>query len=568
MAVVLSLVLLAACAKTPTGPEPTSKTVSGILQSPEGYAIPEAVVDAYSSANQKITSDTTTDEGAFTLSSLPDDLSKVNLRISHPEYATTSVELQSAIAKTGGSTSGIPVVMETDDSCCGTLVVTVTSGGSSLNEAQVRVRHGDHTLATGYTNDHGMFVMHHVCPGEYNLRVAKTGYSVSEPNFSLSDCDSVGVGVSLTQTSTEHDTCCGGIFRINVSDSASGEGLAGGTVTMTRSGVTRSATIEHGYVIFREVCAGQYVFHVSKDHYRTIEFSETMHCNDSITMNRVLAAESTSGTDSCCGGSITLYARDSASNELLNSGTARLWHGSTMLQSKTVSSTGTHFEHLCEGTYQISLSRDGYHSTEFNVEVGCNEDVTVTRLLVAEHAADTCCGGAVSLVVRDSTTNAVISGATVRLYMSGSLQHTATTNGDGGVHFGSLCNGNCRMTVNKDGYGERVIEFELGCNQSREFSTKLLSISHDTCCNAIMQIHVLDSAQSAELTGATVTVRYHDVTVAHGTTNGDGNWAADGLCGDRTYVVTISKDGYNTKSINWTFTDCHTYTETFRLSAH
>jgi uncharacterized surface anchored protein len=567
---VLSLfLLLAACAKTPTGPEPTPGTVSGILQSPDGYAVPEAVVDAYNVNNQRISTDTTRDDGAFTLKNLPNDLSKVNLRISHVDYQTTSIELSSALAKTGGNTTGIPIVMDNEDSCCGTLIVSVTSGGTALNEAQVRVRRGDHTLATGYTNDHGLFVMHHVCPGEYNLRVAKTGYSVSEPTFTLTECDSVEESVSLTQTSSSHDTCCGGTFRINVTDSASGESITSGTVTMSRSGVTRTATVnDHGYVIFHEVCAGQYVFHISREHYRTIEFTETMHCNDSITMNRVLAQVTSSGADSCCGGSITLYVRDSASNELLNSGTANLWHGSTMLQSRTVSSSGTHFEHLCQGTYQISLSRDGYHSVEFNVEVGCNEAVSVTRLLAAIHSADSCCSGVVELVVRDSTTNAVVHGATVKLYRSGTLLRTETTNADGGVRMINLCNGNYRMTVDNDGYGQRVIEFELGCSQARGFATHILATAHDTCCNAIMRVTVLDSLHSTNLSGATVTIRYHDVTIDHGTTNADGVWAADGLCGNRTYVVTISKDGYNTKSINWTFTDCHTYTETFRLSTH
>jgi hypothetical protein len=565
----LGLVLLiASCAKTPTGPEPAPNTVSGILQSPDGYAVPEAVIDAYSSTNQKISTDTTRDDGAFVLKNLPDDLSKVNLRIVHGDYHPTSVELSSLLTKTGGEKTGLPIVMENEDSCCGTLVVNVTSGGNALSDAQVRVRRGDHTIATGYTNDHGMFVMHHVCPGEFNLRVAKTGYSVSEPTFSLSDCDSVSENVSLTATSTDHDTCCGGTFRINVTDSASGDGLTSGTVTMTRSGVTHTATIEHGYVVFHDVCVGQYVFHIAKEHYRGIEFTETMHCNDSITMNRVLAQESSTSADSCCGGSITLYVRDSASNELLNSGTASLWQGSTQLQMRTIASTGIHFEHLCQGTYQLSLGREGYAHIEFNVEVGCNEAVSVTRLLAQAHQTDSCCNGVVELSLHDSTTNAAIAGATVHLYISGSLLHTATTNDDGGVRFASLCNGNYRMTINKSGYGERVIEFELGCSGTRGFSAKLLAVSHDTCCNAIMQVHVLDSLHSTNLEGATVTIRYHDVTIDHGTTNADGSWAADGLCGSRIYVVTISKDGYNTKSINWTFTDCRTYSETFRLSTH
>src|SRR4051812_28618090 len=76
---------IAACAKdTPTGPAETSQKVTGVLQTQEGFTIPQAVIEAYDSKNAKIATDTTDDAGAFSFA-LDKDPNKINLRISHPD---------------------------------------------------------------------------------------------------------------------------------------------------------------------------------------------------------------------------------------------------------------------------------------------------------------------------------------------------------------------------------------------------------------------------------------------------------------------------------------------------
>jgi hypothetical protein len=128
------------------------------------------------------------------------------------------------------------------------------------------------------------------------------------------------------------------------------------------------------------------------------------------------------------------------------------------------------------------------------------------------------------------------------------------------------------VVVTKDGYHSADSSFGEECGTGRSLKMSLTPTSNTTnCCTAVMSLHVEDSVhQDMNLQGATVTIRIDGSTqpLRSGTTTDGGNFTSDQLCGQTTYIVTITKDGYTTKSVAMQFTDCHTYTETILLHTH
>ncbi|MFI5201664.1 MAG: carboxypeptidase-like regulatory domain-containing protein [Candidatus Kapaibacterium sp.] len=157
------------------------------------------------------------------------------------------------------------------------------------------------------------------------------------------------------------------------------------------------------------------------------------------------------------------------------------------------------------------------------------------------------------------------------IYYNGTELHGATTTDNGSVRFDGLCMGNYRITINHDGYSQGVIEFSEECNATHGFTKSLLSTSTNTGCDtASLTIHVRDSLhQDTNLSGATVTIRIdgHSDNFTSGTTTDGGYYYSDhNLPGHTTYIVTISKDGYTTKSFSVQVGDCKNYGELIYLS--
>jgi len=575
----LCLVFAACSHQAPTAPQPAVNSISGVIENNQGYTVPDATIQAFDASNTVLDAETTDSTGAFTLHKLPDDLSKVNLRVTHPDYTQTSIDLQSLDAQTGGGTAepGIAITVQSDDSCCGTLDLTVLHSGLGLRNAQVLIRRNDHLVESAYTDSTGYLTFHHLCSGNFNIRISKDGYQVSERNFTIQHCDSATIVDTMATSSNgqDHaDSCCNGLLTIVAEDSATGHGVSGATVTVTRSGLTRTeTTADNGHAGIHELCAGTYIVHIADTHYRSIDFSVTLTCNDTLIVTRLLSLITSGGADSCCAGSITLTVRDSATNALLDGGSASLWHGGSLVATKSMSTSGVTFDHLCTGEYSFSLSKDGYTPVEFTVQLICNQASSVSHILTHVTAGhDTCCNGVAEVTVRDSATQSVIAGASVALYKSGTLLRTLTSGSDGSVRFGDLCTGGYSITISRDGYHATTFDFGEDCNTTHGFVKSLLAASQDGCDTASLTIRLQDSThQDTYITGAAVTIRIdgHSDTIANGTTTDGGYfYTHNNLPGHATYILTFTKDGYNTKTVVWQITDCHNYHETFLLSHH
>lgn len=284
--------------------------------------------------------------------------------------------------------------------------------------------------------------------------------------------------------------------------------------------------------------------------------------------------DTTTVTDSCCHGRVTLTVYDSATGHVLDGGMASLYDGDHLLQTKPMNDSGTVWDGLCPGQYHFTLSKDGYHATEFALDsLGCNATRVIHHTMVAQstNSGDSCCGGVVELTVKDSSTGHAISGADVVIYYNGNELHGISTGDNGIARFDGLCEGNYRITINHDGYSQGVVEFTEDCNVTHSFAKSLLSTSTNaTCDTASISLHVRDSLhQDTNISGATVTIRMdgHTDNFTSGTTTDGGYYYSDhNLLGHTTYIVTISKDGYATKSFSIQIGDCKNYGEVIYLT--
>ncbi len=362
------------------------------------------------------------------------------------------------------------------------------------------------------------------------------------------------------------DSCCNGMIAFHVQDST-GAPINDATISLTGpNNVSRTEmTNGDGNAHVVKLCPGRYVIHTSKTGYTTTESVIELTCNDTTHLTTTLGVASHANND-CCHGRITLMVHDSATNAVLDGGSATLYYNGQALSTKPMSANGTVWDGLCPGHYAIALTKDGYNSTRSDIDtLGCNGTHTVNRTMSALHGD--CCNGVFELAVKDSMTGHGIAGATVALSGNG-MSWTMTTGNDGGVRFANLCQGGYHATISKDGYPQTVLEFKLGCNQGLGMTKSLLAYHNAVCDTASLGITVRDSIhQDTPVAGATVTVYLNNIVVAHGTTDDHGYFLTPStLNGSSTYTVHFTKDGYHEKSFTWQIGECYTHTETFYLS--
>lgn len=380
-----------------------------------------------------------------------------------------------------------------------------------------------------------------------------------------------------TDTTTVTDSCCHGRVTLTVYDSATGHVLDGGNASLYDGDhLVASKPMNDSGTVWDGLCPGHYHITLSKDGYHSTEFAlDSLGCNATREVHHTMVAGTTNSGDSCCSGRDYITVEDSSTHQVLIGATVVLLNRTTSVSQTATTSSSTNgvirFGDLCPGSYLCTITKDGYTTVTFDWHQTCDEVLSFTKSLLAIHHTDSCCSGVVEMKVTDSSTGHAISNAYVVLYDNGNQLHTAYSGDGGSVRFDGLCEGSYRITIDHDGYHEGVIEFYEHCNATQGFTKSLLAISTNaTCDTASISLHVRDSLhQDTNVSGATVTLRidgHHD-NFTTGTTDSDGYYFSDhNLPGHTTYIVTISKDGYTTKSSSMQVGDCQNYGELIYLS--
>jgi hypothetical protein len=147
------------------------------------------------------------------------------------------------------------------------------------------------------------------------------------------------------------------------------------------------------------------------------------------------------------------------------------------------------FNYLVAGSYWIRVAKTGYAVYERSVVMQyCDSMSLDVRLEPNAVSGDSCCHGTLTIVPRDSASNAVLIGANVRITTPGQDARTQYAEHNGAT-FRELCPGVYGVRVAKDGYRVREFSIVLGCNDTKEETVSLVTDgSRDSCCNGLLRI--------------------------------------------------------------------------------
>jgi hypothetical protein len=459
------------------------------------------------------------------------------------------------------------------DTCCAVLKVVVTSGNPSAPVAgvQVALRKGMDVVTTKETNGDGVATFTNVCNAQYNVRLTKDGYAVAERGeIQITSCDTTRLAITMSATNSEppRDTCCNSVLRIIPTDAA-GTPISGAQVRITsQNGTVRTLESTLDGALFREVCRGTYAVRIAREGFKVSEFSIEIGCGVEKTERRMLERADGQPGDSCCDGRLTVGARDAGTGALLGGAVVKLWKGNQLLRTLTIGDRPVVFERLCQGTYSVSINREGYRGAEGVIEIRCNAPAEFSRDLTRLEGGD-CCNNQVVIRLLDGRTRTPVANASVKLLRGGAVVQTVRSNADGVARFVEVCVGEYAVLAEREGYQPEDPRINVVCGQVAEATIVLMpkNTANDTCCNATIKMVVLDGGarEASPLAGVTVAIRYADRQIATGMTNADGVYQRGDLCDLRTYVVVLEKQGYQRIQMEVPVQECGVITKSVRM---
>ena len=433
-------------------------------------------------------------------------------------------------------------VSEKDSCCNGFMKINPVDKktGNLLTGAIVKLRKNG-TELTRLTVGNEPVVFRELCKGTYSMLIVKEGYTSMEFAVEMGCSDSVEIKKELSAIE-----CCNGVINFKVQDST-GAAIREATINLFK-GSTKVGTVytnAEGRVTMTGICQGDYSFSIIRTNYKSIEFSQTMGCDDTVNIEKTLYYN---GADTCCKGIIKVYPKDASTKAALNGATVKMFIGDKLIKTENVVEGSAIFKELCTGKYSFLIIKEGYKSTDFTIELPCNQTKEFEKLMNRTET-DSCCNGVAKIFVRNSGGERLYN-ALVKLWKGGTLLGEYRTNNDGYVLLTKLCPGTYGISMFQDGYKGQEFNFTLGCNDTVTYEKNMVANGTDSCCNGVVKIIVKD-AQGNRLTPATVRLWKNGTQLSSYTTNGDGAVIFTRLC-PGTYGIDISKDGYTGMEFSFT----------------
>lgn len=346
---------------------------------------------------------------------------------------------------------------EEKDSCCdGKIKVIVRDeNGNALQYSIVRLWQGGAKKAEAKTNADGYAIFEQICKGDYQISILREGYKSIEFQVGIGCDETLTIEKNLVKDGSK-DSCCDGKIKVIVRDE-NGNPLQYSFVRLWQNG-TKKAEIKtdaNGYAIFEKLCEGSYGIDIQREGYKGVEFTYTLGCNESKILEKNLSKD---GKDSCCQGQIKINVKDEKGNPLQYVLAKLTKSGTVVRDGKTNADGNLTMNELCEGTYYLRLSMDGYKVQEIEVKVGCNEAVSLEKVLVK--SSDSCCTAVLKLYFQDENGTAM-QGVTVVLYKDGKAIADGTSSTEGWWAEDGLCApSSYTVLVTKDGYESKEFTFK------------------------------------------------------------------------------------------------------------
>ncbi len=539
------ILTIISCENDPIQPQDNTNIIAGTITDGADMSVPYAVVLVTTNDKVKlgtkiteekiIAADTTDEDGNFSLTTLPIDLSNYNFKVIHPDFQLYQTNLQDMIANK--DRKKVPVKLLNDTNCKGRIEVFVKAkkDSSVLTEVEVRLNRSGTVIRKTNVNAEGKVVFENVCNGSYWLRIAKTNYKVIETDGLTIEGGNTIVRTMYMEPVPPPDTCCNGVIKFIVKDAGTQDGLNGVIVKISKGGkLLGSQTTENFTTSFTKICPGTYSFSIWKQGYYLQEFSYEVGCNDTIQMSRDLVQ------DSCCNGKILISVKDT-NGVILPLTELNLFKNGVKLGSVKTDQNGNYlFTGMCQGDYGFTIRREGFTPYEFPVIITCNDSVYLEKFM-KPIVKDTCCNGVIKIFVLDANNKEPRNGATVKMWFGGAYVTSAVV-ANGFVTFSGLCTGKYSFDITNPNYTHQEFNVELPCNGSVQLEKLLVpETPKDTCCKGKVKI-ALKNANNELMNGAVVKI-YKNGTLLGSQTVANGYVLFQELCAGK-YSFSVSKDGY------------------------
>lgn len=436
-------------------------------------------------------------------------------------------------------------VFEKDSCCNGVMKINPVDKktGNLLTGAIVKLRKNGTELSR-LTVGNEPVVFRELCKGNYSMLISRDGYTTMEFAVEMDCSDTVELKKEM-----EEIECCKGVINIKVQDST-GAAITEAAVNLFK-GSTKVGTVytnADGRVTLTGICQGDYSLSIIRKYYKSIEFNQNMGCDDTVSFEKTLYSN---GEDTCCKGVIKVYPKDASTKAALNGATVKMFIGDKLVKTVTVVEGAAIFNELCTGKYSFLVIKDGYKSSDFAIELPCNDTKEFEKLMYRSET-DSCCNGVVKIFVKNSGGER-LANALVKLWKGGKLLTEYKTNDDGYVLFTRLCWGSYGVSMGKDGYKGQEFNFTLDCNDTVTFEKNLIADDRDSCCNGVVKV-IVKNGEGNRLTPATVRLWKNGTKLSQYTTNNDGVVLFTGLCPGE-YAIDVTKDNY--KGVEFSFVmDC------------
>lgn len=343
--------------------------------------------------------------------------------------------------------------------CCKGQVIfsLVDADGKPVPNATIKVLLNGKVVKELKTNADGL-ATDSLCEGAYGADFKAEGFKAMEGQFMVK-CEEV---VTVTKIMVKNTDCCKGAAKILVKNE-NGDVLKNTYVKFKLNGVVKaeSKTDANGLVTIDGLCEGNYIVYLSLDGYKAVEMEVKVECNKLSEYSKVLAKNA-----DCCKGGIKLLVKNENGEVLKNTYVKFRLGGAVKAEGKTNADGYLAVDGLCEGTYSLLITADGYKVAEMEAKVECQKMTEYTKVLLKNE--DLCCNNVIDITVKDKVSEEVISGAAVYVYYNGQLIKETTTNSNGRVELGNMCKGNYKVKIMKDGYNYEYQEFSLDCGSEKK----------------------------------------------------------------------------------------------------
>ncbi len=521
----ISLFIFAACENS-NAPVATAE-VSGKLVANDSKPVEGALVEVVNSSDSVIFSDVTKNDGSFSLSGLPENKDKIEVRFCHPDYDVLSEPLTKLMELPGESGRHV-VRMIIEDGSCGLLSVSVVdkSSEAGIKGAEVRLVLSQKIIRKERTNADGLLTYKNLALGDYWVRVAREGYKTIEENLSIKSCEPTSITFKM-ESLQQQDSCCNGVLKLKVQDSL-GKPVPYAYVKMYQhDNVIREAKAnEDGYVEIKEICKGEYRIVLMAEGYNEVSWGENFGCNQTITREKTLYKP-------CCNGVIKLWMKDAETGEILKNCEVALRKGSQTLTTIRQEGEYVIFTGLCEGEYNLRIAREGYKVVEFEQKVACNDNLEITKLMEKKP----CCNGIAKIWLKNEANQEILKNCTIILRKDG--KQIAQYNQEGEYFLlKELCEGTYQIDASREGYKSMEFTFTIKCDDNLEITKQMAR----NCCNGVIKLWMKDAETGEILKNCEVALRKGSQTLT--TIRQEGEYVIfTGLC-EGEYNLRIAREGY------------------------